>query len=210
MGQLWTIATVAVRILVILRVAFSRASPPLAVVTGGVLLAGCAAAAQPGDFPAEAPRTNGAPVTVAHSEEVVSIDVSLEALLGYTPPAVDERRNPFRFGPASDGDGRDLPGPGASVAVPADIARLLHSPGPSAALAAAAVPSTSPVRFIGFVEVPGRDRRAAVLTDGDGVHHGELNDVVVGRYRIVALGATSVEIEDLAHGTRRVLQPSVP
>ena len=137
--------------------------------------------------------------------------MSLEVLLGYTPPAVEERRNPFRFGPADTGERRNLPAAGASAAVPAHIEQLLNAPGASATLAAPpAVESAFPVRFIGIVEVRGRDRRVAVLTDGDGVHHGGVNDVVLGRYRIVALGAASVEIEDLAHGTRLLLRPSVP
>ncbi len=141
---------------------------------------------------------------------MVSIDVSLEALLGYTPPAVEERRNPFRFGPADDA-GRDLAAAGASGAVPAAIAQLLNSPGASAPLAAPpALPSAAPLRFIGIVEVRGRNRRVAVLADGDGVHHGGVNDVVLGRYRIVALGAAAVEIEDVADRTRLVLRPSAP
>lgn len=143
--------------------------------------------------------------------EAVSIDVSLEALLGYTPPAVEERRNPFRFGTVEDGDDRALPAASTSPAVPADIAQLLNSPEASAPLAAPpAVESTFPVRFIGIVEVRGSHRRVAVLTDGDGVHHGGVNDVVQGRFRIVALGDAAVEIEDLARGTRLVLQSSVP
>ena len=139
---------------------------------------------------------------------MVSIDVSL-ALLGYTPPAVEERRNPFRFGPADDA-GRDLAAAGASGAVPAAIAQLLNSPAASPPLAPPALPSAAPFRFIGIVEVRGRNRRVAVLADGDGVHHGGVNDVVLGRYRIVALGAAAVEIEDVADRTRLVLRPSVP
>ena len=86
---------------------------------------------------------------------MVSIDVSLEALLGYTPPAVEERRNPFRFGPADDA-GRDLAAAGASGAVPAAVAQLLNSPAaspPLPTLAPPAPPSAAPLRFIGIVEV---------------------------------------------------------
>lgn len=39
-----------------------------------------------------------------------------------------------------------------------------------------------------------------------GVYHGVVNDVVKGRYRILAVTTASVEIEDLARGNRLVLR----
>ena len=61
------------------------------------------------------------------------------------------------------------------------------------------------LRLIGFVETRDGPERVAVLTDGDGVFYGLVDDVVRGRYRVLAVGATAVEIEDLAHGTRKTL-----
>ena len=46
----------------------------------------------------------------------------------------------------------------------------------------------------------------AVLTDGDGVYHGLVNNVVKGRYRILAIDADSVEVEDVTRGTRMSLR----
>ena len=195
----------------ILRGAFRWASPPLAVLAGGVLLAGCVAAARPDDSLTEPPRTNRTPVPVVVPVEEHSIDMSLEALLGHTPPPLEVRRNPFRFGPADDGDGHDLREAGPASAVPVPVEQLLNATSASAPLVAPPVlQGAFPVRFIGIVELRDRNRRVAVLADGDGVHHGAVDDVVLGRYRIVALGATSVEIEDVARGTRLVLRPGVP
>jgi hypothetical protein len=61
----------------------------------------------------------------------------------------------------------------------------------SAAGAAGAVPLT----FIGFVESPGIEGRVVVLTDGDLLFHGRVGDVIDGRYRIVAVGLESVDVE---------------
>ena len=47
-----------------------------------------------------------------------------------------------------------------------------------------------------------------VLADDGGVYHGRLNDVVGGRYRIVALDPTSLVIERIEDGERRTLSPS--
>ena len=53
------------------------------------------------------------------------------------------------------------------------------------------------VRFIGILEAPESAGRVAVLADGAGVHHGRVGDVVVGRYRIVALDRSALLLERL-------------
>ena len=135
----------------------------------------------------------------------------MEALRGHVAPAIVETRNPFRFGAAAgagrasaagggatDSPGRG-PGPGAGPAggAPGDTAarETLDPPGPLAGL-----------RLIGFVETRGDLERVAVLADGDGVFYGVANDVVNGRYRVLAVRGASVEVEDVAGGTRRTLR----
>ena len=62
------------------------------------------------------------------------------------------------------------------------------------------------MRFIGLVEARNRVGPVAVLADVDGVYHGVAQDVVKGRYRILAIMAGSVELEDLPTGARLVLR----
>lgn len=137
--------------------------------------------------------------------------MSLEVLLGYRAPAIVDRRNPFRFGSTA--------GDGWPSGTPASLADLWGReggdgtddavPGGDTTPATAAPESLEPLdglRLIGFVETRAGPERVAVLTDGDGVFHGLVNDVVRGRYRVLALRAMSVEIEDVVRGTRKTLR----
>ena len=202
--MLWEVA----KITTILRVAFSW-MPPFSVVATGGLLAGCTIETQPGHSLPEVTRTLDASTPAVHTVNEATVDLQLEALLNYTPPALDVRRNPFRFGPA-DADGHEPSRGGASPSFLPAAERRAEPSDPATPAAPTAPDRDAAVRFIGLVELRDRDRRVAVLADGDGVHHGAVNDVVMGRYRIVALGTTAVEIEDIARGTRMVLRPSGP
>ena len=105
-----------------------------------------------------------------------------------------ERRNPFRFGaarpvtPQLGPGGGDAPGPSVSPVPDVD-----PSAPPDAAVRGG--PGGVPLTFIGFVESPSIEGRVVVLTDGENVFHGRLGDVLDGRYRIVALGLESVDVE---------------
>ncbi len=135
--------------------------------------------------------------------------MSVEALLGHAAPAILERRNPFRFGSAA-GDGWPPGTPGSL----ADLWGREGDAGTEDAVSGGATTTAAPepldpldgLRLIGFVETREAPERVAVLTDGDGVFYGLVDDVVRGRYRVLSVGAASVEIEDLARGTRRILR----
>ena len=124
--------------------------------------------------------------------------MGLDALSGGAPAPDRGRRNPFRFEPET------LPPlmPAAGAA------------GGSPAVAPGAVDGWRPageaeaVRFIGVLEAPESVGRVAVLADGAGVHHGRVGDVVVGRYRIVALDRTALLLERIEDGERLTLRPS--
>ena len=45
----------------------------------------------------------------------------------------------------------------------------------------------------------------AVLADDDSVQHGQVNDILIGRFRVLAFNDTSVELEELPDGTHTTL-----
>lgn len=177
-----------------------------ALLVGSILLAGCTAPPSAVDSsgrsaPAAPPRA---------SVPNVSSGVSLEALVDAPPsqavPPLETGRNPFRFEVTGPSERRD-------ARAPADLAASIAAA--RRADAAAQPPRLTPtlraggLRFIGVVETRDRGRRVAVLTDGDGVYHGQVNDILRGRYRLAAIGDTSVEIEDLPRRTRATLRLGV-
>ena len=166
-----------------------------------LLLSGACAAPRPAAAPAgevdadSALTSRGLP---ADSPDEPSFDVGLDALSGGAVPPGRRTRNPFRF------ERETLP-PLMPAAGPADG---------NPAVAPGAVDGWRPagevetVRFIGVLEAPESVGRVAVLTDGAGVHHGRVGDVVVGRYRIVAIDRTALRLERLEDGARLTLRPT--
>jgi hypothetical protein len=63
-----------------------------------------------------------------------------------------------------------------------------------------------PYKFVGLVEVPGQSKRIAVLSDGRSAPvFGREGDIIEGRYRIVQIGAESIEMEYLdGRGRQRI------
>ena len=170
-----------------------------AIVVSFVLAAfGCGPAPFPagpaGEPAAAAPATRG---PTAGSPVETPFDVRLDGLPGRGPAPDGPARNPFRF---------------ASVAAP---------PPASGVAVAGAGPAGAPVRvdgwrpagdpaalrFIGVLEAPESAGRVAVLTDGAGVYHGRVGDVVGGRWRIVALDRAAVVLERSGTGERLTLTP---
>ena len=167
----------------------------------GLLLAVACAAPLPSGAPAgevDPDPVLTSPGPPADSPDEPSLDVGLDALSGGVPAPDGRMRNPFRFE-------RENPPPLMPGAGPA---------GGSPAVALGAVDGWRPageaeaVRFIGILEAPESVGRVAVLADGAGVHHGRVGDVVVGRYRIVALDRTALLLERLEDGERLTLRPT--
>ena len=120
------------------------------------------------------------------------------------PPVGDTRRNPFWFGSAASGRQGALPQ--VTVPITPGAVRGQDATGalggtdadrPAADLAA--------LRFNGVVEAPESAVRVVILTDGRRVYHGRVDDVIAGRYRILAIDETSIEIERVQDGERRVV-----
>lgn len=129
----------------------------------------------------------------ADTESEMKLDLRLEALQQSRPDVLLQARNPFSFGSASSGGSYDR----EAVSVPV-------SPEPPE-MSPAVVPRVR-LRMIGLVEAAITAARIAVLTDGDLVLHGQEGDVVDGRYRIIDITSTSVEIESIEDGSRQVLR----
>ena len=139
-------------------------------------------------------------------------DLRLDTRFGDWPRPLENARNPFRFGPAPVGPASRPPAdatapvaPAASPAAPppARPADRVGTADPDAAGVAGA-----PLRLIGLVEAQGRAGRVAVVTDDHGVYHGQAGDAIEGRYRIVSIDETSIEVEDLTRGVRMTLSLS--
>jgi hypothetical protein len=113
--------------------------------------------------------------------------VRLDALSRQRPEPQAGDRNPFRFRPVA-------PPPPPPVAAPAPG-------GPGSPLAAGPpVPEGPPLpppialKFIGTVEQAPSRLKLAVLSDGRNVFYGKEGEVIEGRYRIVRIGAESIEM----------------
>ncbi len=65
------------------------------------------------------------------------------------------------------------------------------------------------LKFIGVVETPGQGKRVAVLSDGRGAPvYGHEGDTVLGQYRILRIGAESVEMSYLDGRGRQTIRLS--
>ena len=197
-----------------LRPVIERALPLLAVAVG-VVAFGCDVLTPVMDSPPASPPAVTSPGPAPGGDAAggaVDIDIPLEALLERKSPALVAERNLFRFGSAA-GRGREASGaspsaggrspsvaPGRGSAEPAGVTGTMVAPPAPDRLGA--------LRLIGVVEARDRPGRVAVLADGDDVYHGLVNDVVRGRYRILSITATSIEVEDLVRGTRTLLRLS--
>ena len=191
--------------------AVSRILPLLVVGVWSVAAVGCGPGAPAADSRPQPVAPLPAPGPTGGGDGAPHVDVSVATLLDHAAPAILERRNPFRFGPAAgDGWPPGTPGSLADLWGPAGGAGAGGTaPDGTTASAVLAPESLDPLdglRLIGFVETREAPERVAVLTDGDGVFYGLVDDVVRGRYRVLSVGPASVEIEDVARGTRRILR----
>ena len=182
-------------------------APALAVVAGCLLLAGCGAphAASRMD-PGRA--TAGPAPSSAVVERPIAFDRSLDRLLGRTPRPVHVRRNIFRFESSADSEPDPPRARRRRRAVAPSIRRGAPAePLPAAAPARPPAPDPGPaLRFIGIVEARDRGRRVAVLADEHGIRHGNPGEIVGGRYRVIAVDVTSVQLDDLLRGARMTLR----
>lgn len=140
-----------------------------------------AASAPPGRSPA-----------AASTAELFARGVALARLSEDRPAPEESGRDPFRSGASSSaatGTGRGATGAVPTPAVPAPVLPVVPAPPPGPP-----PPPAISVKFIGIVSR--RDiGKVAVLSDGKNVYYGREGEIVDGRWRIVAIGEESLQIE---------------
>lgn len=126
---------------------------------------------------------------------ITAPDVHLEALQAERTPPDGVHRNLFRFKPKA------APSVRAPDAGGEPRAAVNEPPGP---------PPVPPIalKFLGVMEAPGRSLKVAVLGDARGVYRGSEGDIIEGRYRIIRIGAESIEMAHLDGTGRQVIRLS--
>jgi hypothetical protein len=131
------------------------------------------------------------------SSQTKAPDVHLDALEAERPKPSDGDRNLFRFKP------RPVPPPRVAVVAPPPVAPSVPSGPPPP-------PAAPPIalKFIGIVEAPERSLKVAVLSDSFGVYYGREGETVLGQYKIIRIGAESLEISYLDGRGRQTIRLS--
>ena len=123
-----------------------------------------------------------------------TLDVRIEALGADRPRPGQWQRDLFRFKPKPP---PPAPRPTAPVVTPVQTGPPPPPP-----------PPPIPYKFIGLVE-SGPAKRLAVLSDGRGVPvYGREGDIIEGRYRILRIGAESIEMEHIDGRGRQTIRLS--
>jgi|KBSMisStaDraftv2_1062788.scaffolds.fasta_scaffold97454_3 hypothetical protein len=118
-------------------------------------------------------------------------DVKLDALKPRSTTLPASTRNPFRFSeaPIKAVANRDGLHRGPVVAPPPPVPAGPVGPPPP--------PPLPPIqlRFIGLIEAPDKAGRVALLSDGKGgLMNGREGDLIEGRYRVLRVGADSLDL----------------
>jgi hypothetical protein len=113
------------------------------------------------------------------------VGVNIDALGLPRPKLVEATRDPFRFKPKPP-----PPRPPASAGAGGGRGASSGTPVPSAP----PPPPPIPLKFIGIVDGARGVGKLAVLSDGRAVSYGREGETIEGRYRIIRIGAESVEI----------------
>jgi hypothetical protein len=131
----------------------------------------------------------------ATDPEAAAPDVHLRALDDDRPQPAEGERNLFRFKPKAPPPAPPAPPP---VVRPAPIVPAGPPPLPPI-----------PLKFIGIVEAPSEAKRLAALIDSTGhSFRGGEGDVVAGQYRILKIGAESIEMAYLDGRGRQTIRLS--
>jgi hypothetical protein len=127
-------------------------------------------------------------------------DVHLPMLTAERPKPALGTRNPFRFRPVAPPPPPPAP-PGPRPGAPPPVVVPTGPPPP---------PPVPPIalKFIGIVEEGQSHLRFAVLSDGRNVFHGREGDIIEGRFRIIKIGAESIEMSYLDGRGRQTIRLS--
>jgi len=166
---------------------------------GGILLVGALGLwwqLRPAPAAAPAAARTRAPRATAPSAADALNAVELDTLVADRGEPSGMARNPFRFQPKVV-----APPPRPVTAPTPEIARPVAPPVP----AGPPPPPPIPLKFIALVE-RANGVKWAVLSDGKVTMYGKDGDAIDGRYRIVKIGAESVEVTHLDGRGRQVIR----
>ncbi len=146
------------------------------------------------DTATEVSSVRGVARTAAGRSAIDAPDVHLESLKDQRPKPSDVERNLFRFKPKAVSAPPVKPAP-----PPTPVSTGPPSP-----------PAVPPIglKFVAVWEVPGKKTKLAVLSDGRGgapLYGGE-GETVDGRYKILRIGAESVEMSYLDGRGRQTIR----
>jgi hypothetical protein len=177
-----------------------------------VVLAGAGYRAWTSQSGDTAPASNGSPGQAAPARRgagppaIGSTDVHLKALDAERPKPAEGSRNLFRFKPKPP---PPAPPPPKVVAAPPPPP---PPPPPPVPTGPPPPPPPPPIvlKFIGMVQSADKSQRLAVLSDGRGgiPMYGKEGDIIEGRYRILRIGAESIEMAYLDGRGRQTIRLS--
>jgi hypothetical protein len=145
-----------------------------------------------------APPARGAATTGSSGDQTSAPDVHLDALSENRPKPVSAERNLFRFKPKAPPP--PPPTPPAPVVLPPPTPVVPSGPPP---------PPPITLKFLGILEQPEGKPKVAILTDGVGPPmYGVEGQTVAGRYRILRIGAESIEMAYLDGRGRQTIRLS--
>ncbi len=143
------------------------------------------------------PATRGAAAAARQAPAGPLAPVKMEALASERQEPGSATRNPFRYQPKAP-----PPPPPRPVVPPtpvnAEPSKPMPPPGPPP-------PPPIPLKFIGILERASGEKWA-VLSDGKVTMHGKDGDIIDGRYRIVKIGAESIELTHVDGRGRQVVR----
>ena len=146
----------------------------------------------------EGGRVETGPSRRAPAAAAATPDVHLESLGTERTKPTDVGRNLFRFKPK--------PAPPPPLAPPAALVRPVAPANPSGP-PLPAPPQPIALKFIGVVEETGRQQKIAVLVDGQhNVFYGYEGATIEGRFRILRIGAESIEMAYLDGRGRQTIR----
>jgi hypothetical protein len=146
--------------------------------------------------PSPAGTTTGSPQSTPEDGKLV--DPTLKLALLKDSPYKGNGRNIFRMGE------EPMPTPVAGARVGANGQLLAGGPTPIPPPPTPIPPPPINLKFYGYANKPGQPKKVFLL-EGEDIFVGIEGDIVDRHYKILHIGATSVDVEDLLNNNRQTL-----
>jgi hypothetical protein len=163
------------------------------------------------------PSTATQPVVVSAPQGAASAATPVVKKTGMTAAALDPtlHMEAMEVSEAVEysGSGRNIFSPDSAppVVIPPPVAPPRPKMAPVAVYVPPPIPTGPPppppidLKFFGIAETHGNGERTALLLHGDSVFIAKAGDVVLRRYRILAVDAKTIQVEDMQNNNRQTL-----